>query len=79
MDLYLLFEHFIFLFVSLISVYAVLMSRWVSNSKYAFDMAVHGTWLVMKYVSIGLLFLFVCLHFRSLSSLEIIKVQEGVV
>ena len=49
-------------FVSSISVFAILMSGWVSNSKYAFDGAVWGTAQMVSYeVSIGLLFLSVCL------------------
>ena len=64
-------------FVSSISVYAVLMSGWVSNSKYAFDGAVRGTVQMVSYEeSIGLLFLSVCLCCRSLSLSEIVKVQE---
>ena len=66
-------------FVSSISVYAVLMSGWVSNSKYAFNEAVRGTAQMVSYeVSIELLFLSVCLCCRSLSLSEIVKVQEGV-
>ena len=47
--------------------------------KYAFDVDVRGTTQIVSYeVSIGLLILSVCLCRRSLSLLEIVKVQEGV-
>ena len=66
-------------FVSSISVYAVLMSGWVSNFKYAFDGAVRGSTQMVSYeISIELLFLSVCLCCQSLSLSEIVKVQEGV-
>ncbi len=65
--------------VSSISVYAVLMSGWSSNSKYAFLGAIRAAAQMISYeVSIGLIIIAVILCVGSLSLSEIVMVQENV-
>lgn len=65
--------------VSSISVYAVLMSGWSSNSKYAFLGAIRAAAQMISYeVSIGLIILAVILCVGSLSLSEIVMVQENI-
>ena len=64
--------------VSSISVYAVLMSGWSSNSKYAFLGAIRAAAQMISYeVSIGLIIIAVILCVGSLSLSEIVMVQEN--
>ena len=64
--------------VSSISVYAVLMSGWSSNSKYAFLGAIRAAAQMISYeVSIGLIIIAVILCVGSLSLSEIVLVQEN--
>lgn len=65
--------------VSSISVYAVLMSGWSSNSKYAFLGAIRAAAQMISYeVSIGLIIIAVILCVGSLSLSEIVMVQENI-
>ena len=65
--------------VSSISVYAVLMSGWSSNSKYAFLGAIRAAAQMISYeVSIGLIILVVILCVGSLNLSEIVIVQENI-
>ena len=65
--------------VSSISVYAVLMSGWSSNSKYAFLGAIRAAAQMISYeVSIGLIIIAVILCVGSLSLSEIVMVQEKI-
>ena len=65
--------------VSSISVYAVLMSGWSSNSKYAFLGAIRAAAQMISYeVSIGLIILAVILCVGSLNLSEIVMVQENI-
>ena len=65
--------------VSSISVYAVLMSGWSSNSKYAFLGAIRAAAQMISYeVSIGLIIIAVILCVGSLSLSEIVLVQENI-
>ena len=70
----------LYLFViSSISVYAVLMSGWSSNSKYAFLGAIRAAAQMISYeVSIGLIIIAVILCVGSLSLSEIVMVQENI-
>lgn len=64
--------------VSSISVYAILMSGWSSNSKYAFLGAIRAAAQMISYeVSIGLIIIAVILCVGSLSLSEIVLVQEN--
>ena len=65
--------------VSSISVYAVLMSGWSSNSKYAFLGAIRAAAQMISYeVSIGLIILAVILCVGSLNISEIVLAQENI-
>lgn len=62
--------------LSSISVYAVILSGWSSNSQYAFLGALRSTAQMISYeVSIGLVILCVILHTGSLSIINIVESQ----
>lgn len=62
--------------VSSLSVYAVLMSGWASNSKYAFFGSIRAAAQMISYeVSIGLIIICVILCVGSLNLMEIVMVQ----
>ena len=70
----------LFLFaVSAISVYAILMSGWSSNSKYAFFGAIRAAAQMISYeVSLGLIILSVILCVGELNLISIVKAQSDI-
>ena len=65
--------------ISSISVYAILMSGWASNSKYAFYGAIRAAAQMISYeVSLGLIILTVIMFTGSINLTNIIYAQEGI-
>ena len=64
---------------SSISVYSIMVSGWVSNSKYSIDAAVRAAALMISYeVAIELIILCVCIPTNSFNLSYIIAGQEGI-